>query len=54
MFQSASPRTTATASIDVVPNRITSEVKSSYDYHFELMFPAMLKAKNKETGIKRP
>jgi len=46
-------RTTATASIDVVPKSMTREV-SPATISFELISPAMLKARYNETGIKRP
>ena len=46
-------KTTATASIDVVPKSITSEV-SPATINFALMSPATLNAKYNETGIKIP
>ena len=46
-------RTTATASIDVVPKSTATEVNPA-TIRFGLMLPAMLKAKYNETGIKKP
>ena len=45
--------TTATASIDVVPKRMTRAV-SPETIRLELICPAIENAKNSETGIKRP
>jgi hypothetical protein len=46
-------KTTATASIDVVPKSIDKD-ESPATIRTGFMFPAMLNAKNNETGIKSP
>jgi hypothetical protein len=46
-------RTTATASIDVVPNRTISEINSG-TMSLGFICPAMANARKSETGIRRP